>query len=111
MTATLAVNAAGLILMWSRDAEALFGHAQAQALGQSIEHIIPPQLRARHRAGFARYVQTGVSNLPEVAISQALHKSGAIFKAGISLRPVYDDEGQKIVAVEAMMTRLAGEAA
>ena len=80
MTPTLAVDATGVIRMWSPDAEALLGYAEAEALGQSIVLIIPTHLRGRHNAGFGRYVQTGVSNLPEVAISSAMHKSGAIVK-------------------------------
>jgi PAS domain S-box-containing protein len=107
MEATLAVDPTGLILMWSRDAEALLGYSGAETVGKSIELIIPPQLRGRHSAGFGRYVQTGVSHLPDVTISPALHKTGAIVKLQISVRPVYD-ASRKIVAVEAMMGPLAG---
>jgi PAS domain S-box-containing protein len=105
MNATLAIDTTGLIRMWSRDAEALLGYSESEAVGQSIELIIPPHLRGRHHAGFGRYVQTGVSHLPEVAISPAVHKTGTIVKLQISVRPVYDG-GQKIVAVEAMMSPL-----
>ena len=108
MNATLAIDTSGLIRMWSRDAEALLGYSESEAIGRSIELIIPPHLRGRHHAGFGRYVQTGVSHLPEVAISPALHKTGTIVKVQISVRPVYD-ENRKIVGVEAMMSRLAGE--
>src|SRR5262245_58323347 len=80
MTATLVVDSTGKICGWSRDAEALFGHAASQAIGRSVELIIPPHLRGRHHAGFGRYVQSGVSHLPEVTISPALHKTGTIVK-------------------------------
>lgn len=103
MAATLKVDTTGCILDWTADAEALLGYSSAEAVGRSIELIIPPHLRDRHRAGFGRYVQTGVSHLPEVAISPALHKSGSIMKLQISVRPVYDADG-KIVAVEAVMS-------
>jgi PAS domain S-box-containing protein len=105
MNATLSVDTTGLIRMWSRDAEALFGYAEAEAVGRSIELIIPPHLRGRHHAGFGRYVQTGVSHLPEVTISPAVHKTGTIVKVQVSVRPVYD-ESRKIVAVEAVMRPL-----
>ena len=105
MNATLAIDTTGLIRMWSRDAEALLGYSESEAVGQSIELIIPPHLRGRHHAGFGRYVQTGVSHLPEVAISPAVHKTGTIVKLQISVRPVYD-ESQKIMAVEAVMSLL-----
>ncbi|MBI5321947.1 PAS domain-containing protein [Bradyrhizobium sp.] len=107
MTATLVVDRTGRICGWSRAAEALLGYAESEAMGRSIELIIPPHLRGRHNAGFGRYVQTGVSNLPEVTISPAVHKTGSIVKVRVSVRPVYD-ESRKIVAVEAMMSPLAG---
>jgi len=103
--ATLKVDTAGRILDWTPDAEAMLGYSGAEAIGQSIELIIPQHLRGRHHAGFGRYVQTGVSHLPEVTISPAVHKSGLIVKMQVSVRPVYDENG-KIVAVEAVMSPL-----
>jgi PAS domain S-box-containing protein len=85
MDPTLTLDTSGIVCMWSRDAEALLGYSEAEAVGRSIEFIIPPHLRGRHHAGFARYVQTGISHLPEVTISPAVHKSGAITK-GADLR-------------------------
>jgi PAS domain S-box-containing protein len=108
--ATLKVDTTGRILDWTADAEALLGYSELEVVGQSIELIIPPHLRGRHRAGFGRYVQTGVSHLPEVAISPAVHKTGTIVKLQISVRPVYDGS-QGIVAVEAMMSPLPSGAA
>jgi PAS domain S-box-containing protein len=105
MDATLKVDKSGLIRMWSPNAEALLGYSEAEAMGQSIELIIPSHLRGRHHAGFGRYVQTGVSHLPDVTISPAMHKTGTIVKVQVSVRPVYD-ENRKIVAVEAMMSPL-----
>jgi len=103
--ATLKVDTTGRILDWTADAEALLGYSKLEAVGQSIELIIPPHLRGRHHAGFGRYVQTGVSHLPEIAISPAVHKTGTIVKLQISVRPVYD-MSQKIIAVEAVMSPL-----
>jgi PAS domain S-box-containing protein len=104
MAATLTVDSSGRICMWSRQAEELLGYSEAEAIGQSIELIIPPHLRGRHRAGFARYVKTGISHLPEVATSPAVHKNGDIFKVDISLVPVHDEK-QAIIAIQAMMRR------
>jgi PAS domain S-box-containing protein len=105
MKATLTVDTTGLIRMWSPEAEALLGYGEVEVLGRSIELIIPPHLRGRHHAGFGRYVLTGISHLPEVTISPAVHKSGTITKVQVSVRPVYD-ESRKIVAVEAVMSPL-----
>lgn len=105
MNPTLMLDTEGVVRMWSQDAEALLGYSEAEAVGRSLEFIIPQHLRARHSAGFARYVKTGVSHLPEVAISPAIHKSGTITKMQISVYPVRD-ERQQIVAVQAVMRPL-----
>ena len=118
--ATLSVDTAGRILAWSRDAEELLGYSEQEAVGQSIELIIPPHLRGRHRGsadipaftseakalarltGFRRFIQTGVTALPEVSTTQAVHKTGATMKVRISVRAVYGAQ-QDIIAVEALM--------
>lgn len=105
MNPTLVLDTSGIVRMWSRDAEALLGYTAVEAVGRSIEFIIPPHLRGRHHAGFARYVKTGVSHLPEVSISPAIHKSGTITKVQISVYPVHDEQ-QQIVAVQAVMRPL-----
>lgn len=47
-------DASGTITWWSPGAEVLFGHSAAQAVGQSLDLIVPEGLRARHWAGFRR---------------------------------------------------------
>ena len=101
-SATLTVDSAGLILTWSEDAKRLLGHSESEAVGRSVEMIIPPHLRGLHSAGFQRFVKTGVSRLPEIVTTPALHKNGAIVKLQISVKAVHGAQGE-IIAVEAMM--------
>jgi PAS domain S-box-containing protein len=42
----------GTIVRWNRSAVALFGYAGAEALGQSLDLIIPPRLLDAHLAQF-----------------------------------------------------------
>jgi PAS domain S-box-containing protein len=105
---TLTIDTSGIILTWSRDAESLLGYSELEALGRSIELIMPEHLRARHHAGFARFVQTGVSTLPEVTTSPMIHKSGETFTLRVSVKAVRDFK-QKIVAVEATIRPRDGD--
>ena len=98
--ATLTVDTTGRIRAWSREAEELLGYSRSEAVGQSVEIIIPPHLRDRHWAGFGRFVQTGISALPEVVIATAVHRNGQLVKLPISVKAVYGDD-KKIMAVEA----------
>ena len=102
MAATLTVDTEGRICQWSCDAEELLGYSAAEAIGQSIELIIPPHLRGRHHAGFDRFVRTGISHLPEVATSPAVRKTGEIVKMDISVKAVYGED-KTIIAVQAAM--------
>jgi PAS domain S-box-containing protein len=43
----------GIIHFWNHAAERVFGYAEAEALGQSLDLIIPERLRARHWAGYS----------------------------------------------------------
>jgi PAS domain S-box-containing protein len=99
---TLTVDPAGQILAWSEDAEKLLGYSELEAVGQSVETIIPPHLRGPHSAGFQRFVKTGHSRLPEIVTTSALHKSGAIVRLKISVKAVHGVHGD-IIALEAMM--------
>src|SRR5258708_36410241 len=55
--AIVVVDTDGHITRWSPGAAALFGHSAADALGQSLDLIVPSVLRARHWAGFRRAMQ------------------------------------------------------
>jgi PAS domain S-box-containing protein len=100
MSATLTVDTTGQIRAWSREAEELLGYSPSEAVGQSVEIIIPPHLRDRHWAGFGRFVQTGISVLPEVVTATAVHRNGQLVKLPISVKALYGDDN-KIMAVEA----------
>jgi PAS domain S-box-containing protein len=49
----------GIIRLWNRGAEEMFGFPAAAALGQSLEIIIPENLRARHSEGYRRVMASG----------------------------------------------------
>jgi PAS domain S-box-containing protein len=54
----------GRVLEFNGPAEETFGYSADQAIGTEMaELIVPPRLRDRHRAGFARYLETGQATL------------------------------------------------
>ncbi len=54
-------DAAGKIRFWNAGAARIFGFSEAEAIGQSLDLIIPERLRARHWEGFERTMATGES--------------------------------------------------
>jgi PAS domain S-box-containing protein len=51
--------ATGRIVLWNPAAEKLFGYTAAEAIGQSIEILMPAPIAQVHRAGLERYMRTG----------------------------------------------------
>jgi PAS domain S-box-containing protein len=54
-------DAKGVIRYWNDGAARIFGYMAEEALGQSLDIIIPENLRARHWEGFDRTMATGQS--------------------------------------------------
>src|SRR3954469_13039066 len=59
--AIIATDRDGRITFWNPGAERIFGFTAAEATGQSLDLIIPENLRARHWSGFRRTMATGES--------------------------------------------------
>jgi PAS domain S-box-containing protein len=51
----------GAIQVWNEAATAMFGHSAAEAMGQSLDIIIPEQFREAHWKGFDRALEAGES--------------------------------------------------
>jgi PAS domain S-box-containing protein len=59
--AIVAADAKGIITFWNPGAERMFGHPSSQAIGHSLDLIIPERLRKRHWDGYFRVMQGGPS--------------------------------------------------
>ena len=59
--AIIATDRGGRITFWNPGAERIFGFTAADAVGQSLDLIIPENLRARHWEGFRHTMETGTS--------------------------------------------------
>ncbi|PZQ80840.1 MAG: PAS sensor domain-containing protein [Ancylobacter novellus] len=59
--AVVASDAEGLIVLWNAGAERIFGFSEDEALGASLDIIIPEPFRARHWEGYRETVASGQS--------------------------------------------------
>ena len=59
--AILVADLDGIIRYWNTGAEQIFGYSAAEAIGQSLDLIIPENLRARHWDGYNRVMASGVT--------------------------------------------------
>jgi PAS domain S-box-containing protein len=77
-------------------AERVFGFAEAEALGQSLDIIIPEGLRARHWAGYSATMQSGSTRYGtgEILAVPALRKDGRRISIEFTILPFRDDAGR-----------------
>jgi PAS domain S-box-containing protein len=67
----------GVIRLWNAGAEAIFGYRAEEAVGRTLDLIIPAPLRARHWAGYRQVMATGVTRYGrEVLAVPARRKDG-----------------------------------
>jgi PAS domain S-box-containing protein len=59
--AIIATDREGVITFWNPGAERIFGFTAGEAVGRSLDLIIPENLRARHWSGFRHTMETGTS--------------------------------------------------
>ena len=93
--AIIATDREGLITAWNPGATRIFGFAEAEALGQSLDIIIPERLRARHWDGFHEVMKTGESRYGhgDLLSVPAIRKDGAGISVEFTVTPLHDAAG------------------
>jgi len=94
----------GLIQLWNAGAERIFGYPEAEALGQSLDIIIPENQRQRHWEGFGRTLATGVTRYGAESLLSvpAIRKDGSRVSVEFTILP-FHDEGGRILGMAAIM--------
>lgn len=87
----------GVIRLWNSGAEKMFGFTAEEALGQSLDLIIPENLRVRHWDGYGRVMESGSSRYSTDLLSApALQKGGLRISTEFSMVMVKDEAGEML---------------
>lgn len=98
--AVIYANRQGVIERWNAAAAAMFGFAGTEALGQSLDLMIPEPLRKAHWRGFEAAMASGKTRLGgRPTLTRALHKSGGKLYVEMSFALVLDDAGSALGSV------------
>lgn len=94
----------GIIRFWNRGAERIFGFSRQEALGNSLDLIIPENLRKRHWDGYAQTMRTGKTRYGagDVLAVPAIRKDGTRVSIEFSILPFRDRTG-RMVGVAAIL--------
>ena len=93
--AIIASDREGRITFWNPGAERIFGFSPAEAMGQSLDLIIPERLRTRHWAGYTEVMRTGESRYGhgDLLSVPALRKDGTRLSIEFTIVPLKDAAG------------------
>jgi len=84
----------GIIRFWNSGAEQLFGHTSAAAVGQSLDLIIPENLRARHWDGYWQVMASGETKYKTGLLSSpGIRKDGSRVSLEFSLVLLRGEDG------------------
>jgi PAS domain S-box-containing protein len=96
--AIVAADKDGIIKFWNPGAERIFGYTSGDAIGQSLDIIIPERLRARHWHGYRQVMATGESRYGhgDVLAVPGIGKDGGRVSLEFTIVPIRDATGQMI---------------
>ncbi len=84
----------GIIRLWNRGAERVFGYPAAEAIGASLDLIIPEKQRARHWAGYDKTMATGHTKYGDALLKvPAAHRDGRRLSIEFSVALLRADDG------------------
>jgi PAS domain S-box-containing protein len=100
--AIIAADCDGSIILWNPAAERMFGYTESEALGQSLDLIIPERFRHRHWDGYRQVMETGRTRYgTEVLRVPAVHKDGRTLSIAftVALLRTPDTKARVIAAI------------
>jgi PAS domain S-box-containing protein len=101
--AIVAADRDGIIRFWNAGAERIFGHTGDEAIGRSLDLIIPERLRQRHWDGYRRVMETGRSRYGEGDLLSvpAVRRDGATISVEFTIVTLQNEN--QIIGLAAIM--------
>jgi PAS domain S-box-containing protein len=102
--AVVAADSDGVIRIWNAAAERLFGYTQAEAVGASLDLIIPEPQRARHWSGYRTVMQTAQTRYStDLLAVPALRKDGTRISIEFYVVLLRDASSHAVVGIAAQI--------
>ena len=102
--AIIAADASGAITLWNPGAARMFGYTEEEALGKSIDLIIPERLRNRHWEGYNQSMATGTTKYGNDLLRvPATHKDGRAMSIAFTVAMLFGPDQKTVTAVIAVI--------
>lgn len=87
----------GVIRLWNARAEEMFGYAAGEAVGRSLDLIIPPHLREAHWRGYRQAIAAGrTRSVGKAMLTRATHKDGSKVYVEVAFG-IVSDQGHAVL--------------
>jgi two-component system sensor kinase FixL len=97
--AIVIVDHRGMIQVFNRAAEDMFGYAAAEAVGSNVSMLMPEPHRSAHDGHIRRYLETRVAHVIGIGREvDAQRKDGSLFRAWLSLGRIQGEDQPRFVA-------------
>jgi two-component system sensor kinase FixL len=94
------IDEIGRILAFNKSCEALFGITAAEAVGQNVKIIMPPNYADAHDGYMANYRNSGVRKIIGIGREVAgRHSDGTVFPVELSVGEAHTSEGRQFIGV------------
>jgi len=101
--AIIVVDAHEKIVMWNPAATRIFGYSEAEAMGNTLDLIVPERQRHRHNEGCRKSMETGITRYGTSLLKvPALHKDGSMLSIAFTVGMLFD-EHQKVNGIAAII--------
>ena len=101
--AVIASDPKGAITLWNPAATRMFGFTEQEALGKSLDIIIPQRQQQRHWDGYHKTMETGITKYGnDVLRVPAVHKDGHTLSIAFTVAMMHTADG-KVSAIVAVV--------
>mgnify|MGYP000948596478 CR=1 FL=1 len=92
--AVIVSDASGAITLWNPAAQRMFGFTPEEALGKSLDLIIPERLRGRHWEGYEKTMATGQTKYGHDLLKvPAVDKEGRAMSIAFTVALLHSEQG------------------
>jgi len=101
--AVIVVDAHEKIVLWNPAATRIFGYSETEALGNTLDLIVPERQRHRHNEGCRKSMETGITRYGTSLLKvPALHKDRSMLSIAFTVGMLFD-EHQKVNGIVAII--------
>ncbi len=95
--AVVFADRAGIIRTWNSGAERMFGYSAQEAVGSSLDLIIPEKNRRVHWDGYRKVMETGITTYAEKLLAvPAIHRDGTRISIEFSIALLRTPDGEPV---------------